>query len=348
MHTPRHAKRTRRRPARIALAAALTGALAAGALFFSHADGAAAPAADFSMAKMLTRHTVPVTHPRDDAARKRTFAGLREHDIRADAARARARRLAATAAVQPVQAPAVAVSGGSYSYAALEQLWVSAGGPASAEAQAASIALCESGGDPTNYYGRSAGDAFHGVEVQAAGLWQIKGSQPVAGDIFDPLINAENAVAKFHESGDTFAQWVCQGTTQAAGAKLLSASTTTTPKRVRALHYAETYRGCWYHYGNTGPCSRGFDCSGLVYRAYRHEGYAIPRTTYGMLGWWRLVRVWHPKRGDLAFYGSGHVELMTKFSHTTFGAHDTGTRVSFIHWSSSWHPTEYFRVRGAG
>jgi hypothetical protein len=32
----------------------------------------------------------------------------------------------------------------------------------------------------------------------------------VGGYIFDPMVNAENAVSKFHASGDTFAQWVCQ------------------------------------------------------------------------------------------------------------------------------------------
>jgi hypothetical protein len=43
----------------------------------------------------------------------------------------------------------------------------------------------------------------------AAGLWQILG-QVVGGNLFDGLVNARNAVAKFTASGDTWAQWTCQ------------------------------------------------------------------------------------------------------------------------------------------
>jgi LysM repeat protein len=100
---------------------------------------------------------------------------------------------------QPAPAPAnPQISHGVYSYGALESLWLSAGGPSFAEAQAAQIAECESGGNP---------DAFN--PSGASGLWQILG-QVVPGNIFDPFINALNAVSKFKASGDTFAQWVCQ------------------------------------------------------------------------------------------------------------------------------------------
>lgn len=98
----------------------------------------------------------------------------------------------------PRPAAAAPQYAGTYSFAGLEQLWVAAGGPAWAEAHAAEIAMCESGG-------RS--DAYN--PSGASGIWQILG-QVVAGNIFDPMVNAENAVSKFKASGDTFAQWVCQ------------------------------------------------------------------------------------------------------------------------------------------
>jgi hypothetical protein len=103
----------------------------------------------------------------------------------------------AQAPAAPVRA-AASFSGGSYSYSALEQLWMSAGGPSFAAAQAAQIAMCESGGDPRAYNPSG-----------ASGLWQILG-QVVGGDVFNPYTNALNAVSKFRASGDTFAQWVCQ------------------------------------------------------------------------------------------------------------------------------------------
>jgi hypothetical protein len=75
---------------------------------------------------------------------------------------------------------------------------VAGGGPAWAEYQAAEAGECESGGQ--QYAHNPSG---------ADGYWQILG-QVVPGDIYDLMVNAENAVSKFDASGDTLAQWVCQ------------------------------------------------------------------------------------------------------------------------------------------
>jgi cell wall-associated NlpC family hydrolase len=112
-------------------------------------------------------------------------------------------------------------------------------------------------------------------------------------------------------------------------------------KRMRAYRWAAARKGHPYVYGGTGP---GFDCSGLVMEAYRHVGIRLPRTTYGMLGSRKLVRVIHPRMGDLAFYGTGHVELFRRWGYT-FGAHDAGTRVGLIHYGYGWRPTAFYRVR---
>jgi cell wall-associated NlpC family hydrolase len=121
------------------------------------------------------------------------------------------------------------------------------------------------------------------------------------------------------------------------------ASAAATPKRVAALLWAEHQAGKWYCYGGTGPSC--FDCSGLVMEAYAHAGIALPRTTYGMLASSHLVRIPASarQRGDLAFYGSGHVELVT--FRGTFGAAAPGTRIYWHIPSVWWHPTMYFRVR---
>lgn len=121
------------------------------------------------------------------------------------------------------------------------------------------------------------------------------------------------------------------------------ASASTTPRRLVALRWAEHQAGKWYCFGGSGPSC--FDCSGLVMRAYAHAGIKLPRTTYGMLGSWHLRRIAasQRKRGDLAFYGSGHVELVTR--RGTFGAASSGTRIGWHHPNAWWHPTMYFRVR---
>ena len=109
-----------------------------------------------------------------------------------------------------------------------------------------------------------------------------------------------------------------------------------------ALNWAETQTGKPYTWGGTGPY--GYDCSGLVWAAFQHEGITLPRTTYAMLNSSHLVRVYTPERGDLAFYGTGHVEFVTIWPDTTFGAHDYGSPVSWITYGGGWYPTMFFRV----
>lgn len=87
---------------------------------------------------------------------------------------------------------------GTYSYQGLEDLWIAAGGPAWAAAHAAEIAMCESGGNPGAYNPSG-----------ATGLWQILGSV-VPGNLYNPYVNALNAVSKFRASGENFSQWVCR------------------------------------------------------------------------------------------------------------------------------------------
>lgn len=108
-----------------------------------------------------------------------------------------------------------------------------------------------------------------------------------------------------------------------------------------ALAWALTQAGKWYAWGGTGPST--YDCSGLVMAAYEHAGIQLPRTTYSMLASSRLHRTYSPQPGDLAFYGSGHVELYVR-PGVTFGAHESGKPVSYAYYSGSWQPTMFFRA----
>jgi peptidoglycan DL-endopeptidase CwlO len=114
--------------------------------------------------------------------------------------------------------------------------------------------------------------------------------------------------------------------------------------RLEAWHWALRQRGKPYIWGGVGP--RGFDCSGLVWSAYRSVGIQLPRTTYEMLDSRMLIRIskGQARRGDLAFFGREHVELY-RYGNWTFGAEHTGTRVGFHRMNRFWHPTMYFRVR---
>ena len=113
--------------------------------------------------------------------------------------------------------------------------------------------------------------------------------------------------------------------------------------RVTALHWAEDQRGKWYCYGGAGPAC--YDCSGLVMAAYQYAGITLPHSTYAMLDSGMLQQVSKADRriGDLAFYGDGHVELVTRFG--TYGALETGTQLGYHDANQWWYPTMYFEVK---
>jgi peptidoglycan DL-endopeptidase CwlO len=117
-------------------------------------------------------------------------------------------------------------------------------------------------------------------------------------------------------------------------------------RRKAAYLWAARQRGAPYCWGGTSGC---FDCSGLVMAAYQHEGLHFGRDTTEMLDSSRLIRVGRrrAKKGDLAFYGTGHVELVAGRKYT-LGALHSGTLVGWHRVNQWWHPTMYFRIRGAG
>ena len=114
----------------------------------------------------------------------------------------------------------------------------------------------------------------------------------------------------------------------------------------KVLNKAETRAGHWYSYGAAGPTY--FDCSGLAVWAAAQLGMSVPHSTYSMLaGTKHLYRISLSQvhRGDLIFFGSGHVEFATAWYHTSFGAHHTGTTVGWRSWNSYYAPTMAMRWR---
>ena len=111
----------------------------------------------------------------------------------------------------------------------------------------------------------------------------------------------------------------------------------------RALAWEFTQAGKWYLWGGSGPST--YDCSGLMMAAYLHaDGIYLPHNTVAMINSGKLVRTYSPQPGDLAFYGTGHVEAYVR-PGVTFGAHRSGTRIGYSYYAgSSWRPTMFFRV----
>lgn len=95
-------------------------------------------------------------------------------------------------------------AGMQFTYAQLQGLWIAAGGPRAVAPVAGAIALAESSGCSTVQ-----NPADNNGTQTSWGLWQISNGthNPPAANIYDPAVNAQQAVAKYQGAGNTFAPW---------------------------------------------------------------------------------------------------------------------------------------------
>jgi peptidoglycan DL-endopeptidase CwlO len=97
----------------------------------------------------------------------------------------------------------------------------------------------------------------------------------------------------------------------------------------RVVAFARHQIGVPYSWGGTSS-SIGFDCSGLVYAAYRSIGWNIPRSSWDQLRAGRAVRFARLRPGDLLFTdGGGHVQLVVS-KRAAISAPQTGERVRYV------------------
>ncbi|WP_327106654.1 C40 family peptidase [Nonomuraea glycinis] len=71
----------------------------------------------------------------------------------------------------------------------------------------------------------------------------------------------------------------------------------------KILAYALDQRGKPYVWGGTGPDS--FDCSGIIFAAYRAAGLSIPRTTFTQWPFGVKIEQGKEEAGDLVFFNAG-------------------------------------------
>jgi cell wall-associated NlpC family hydrolase len=108
-------------------------------------------------------------------------------------------------------------------------------------------------------------------------------------------------------------------------------------KRHVAMRFALSKAGGWYSYGGNGPSS--YDCSGLTAAAYAKVKIYLPRVAGNQRssGMTASVSLSHARWGDLVFWGTGHVEFFSSRQYRngkligfkSFGAHHSGTRISY-------------------
>ncbi|GAA0407213.1 hypothetical protein Acor_50850 [Acrocarpospora corrugata] len=81
----------------------------------------------------------------------------------------------------------------------------------------------------------------------------------------------------------------------------------------KILDYALEQRGKPYRWGGTGPDA--YDCSGIIYMAYRNAGLSIPRTTFGQWPFGEKIEPGDEQAGDLVFFNSGPGTSATNPGH---------------------------------
>lgn len=105
----------------------------------------------------------------------------------------------------------------------------------------------------------------------------------------------------------------------------------------KAVAFVYAQLGCPYVWGGTGPCSAGFDCSGLVQAAWAAAGVSIPRDTYSQWAALPHVSMSDLQPGDLImFNGIGHVAMYVGGGYI-IDAPRTGLNVQKIPLSTSWY-----------
>lgn len=94
-----------------------------------------------------------------------------------------------------------------------------------------------------------------------------------------------------------------------------------TPAWKEALDYAMDKRGTPYLWGGTSDS--GFDCSGLMLRAYEKAGIELPRTASEQYSAYSKKISWDELRpGDLVFFsGLGHVGMISKPGYMVHAPH---------------------------
>ena len=111
----------------------------------------------------------------------------------------------------------------------------------------------------------------------------------------------------------------------------------TTTQAQKAVAFAYAQLGCPYVYGGTGPCPRGYDCSGLAQAAWAAAGVQIPRDSYSQWAGLPHVPLSAIQPGDLLIYnGEGHVAIYVGGGYIIDAPH-TGLNVEKIPESTPWY-----------
>jgi cell wall-associated NlpC family hydrolase len=173
-----------------------------------------------------------------------------------------------------------------------------------------------------------------------AGIEQLADQRKTAKDHISSLLSKQNSILNSLTGAQLTA--VQQGTVNGGGGITNAVYAGPTGSQAdSAVAFVFKQLGCPYSYGSTGPCGVGFDCSGLVSKAWAAAGITIPRDTYSQ--WAALPHVSESsiQPGDLLFYnGIGHVALYIG-NGMIIDAPSAGQPVRELSMSTAWYADSF-------
>jgi cell wall-associated NlpC family hydrolase len=186
------------------------------------------------------------------------------------------------------------------------------------------------------------GDATQFAAVQQEqqhtqqGIAQLAAKRKSTKDHISSLLAKQNAILNSLTGTELAA--VQQGTVNSGGGSTNAVYSGPTGSQAdTAVAFVFKQLGCPYSYGSTGPCSVGFDCSGLVMKAWAAAGITIPRDTYSQ--WAALPHISESQLqpGDLLFYnGIGHVAMYVG-GNMIIDAPSAGQPVRELNMNTGWY-----------
>src|ERR1700733_4119227 len=172
------------------------------------------------------------------------------------------------------------------------------------------------------------------------GIAQLAAQRKGTKDHISSLLAKQNSILNSLTGAELTA--VQQGTVNGGGGTTHAAYAGPTGSQAdTAVAYVFKQLGCPYSYGSTGPCSVGFDCSGLMMEAWAAAGITIPRDTYSQ--WAALPHISESaiQPGDLLYYnGIGHVAMYVG-GGMIIDAPSAGQPVREIPMSTAWYADSF-------
>jgi len=136
-------------------------------------------------------------------------------------------------------------------------------------------------------------------------------------------------------------QQVESATVGASGTTQATYSGPTGSQADKAVQFVYDQLGCPYVWGGTGPCSDGFDCSGLAQAAWAAAGVDIPRDTYEQWAALPHIATSAIVPGDLLYYaGESHVAMYVGDGYI-IDAPQTGEDVEKIPEDTDWYAENF-------